>query len=94
MIERQPERPCLLVAALGAPPARNELPPVATRWVIGRKADVVAAVAGGLLSMDDACKRYGLTLGELASWQSAVERFGIKGLRVTQGQYYRDLPQD
>ena len=35
--------------------------PDTKRWVIRRKAEVVAAVRGGLLSLDEACDRYQLT---------------------------------
>ena len=53
---------------------KDDLPPPNTRrWVIRRKAEVVAAVHGGLLSLDDACKRYALTVEEFAAWQRAVE---------------------
>jgi hypothetical protein len=46
----------------------HDLPPAATRrWVPRRKAEVVAAVEGGLLTLDDACARYRLTLEEFAS---------------------------
>jgi hypothetical protein len=64
--------------------------PSTTRWVPRRKADVVAAVEGGLLSLDEACERYNLTLEEFASWQRSIERAGLAGLRVTQVQRYRD----
>ena len=48
----------------------DSLPPVdTTRWVVRRKAEVVAAVNGGLLSVDEACARYSLTLEEFAGWQ-------------------------
>ena len=47
----------------GSPLTLADLPPPGTRrWVIRRKAEVVAAVRGGLLSLDDACKRYTLTV--------------------------------
>lgn len=62
-----------------------------TRWTIRRKAEVVAAVRGGLLGYEEACTRYDLTLEEFASWQRAVERSGMQGLRVTRTQHYRDL---
>jgi Protein of unknown function (DUF1153) len=53
---------------------KEDLPPANTkRWVIRRKAEVVVAVRGGLLSLDDACKRYRLTIEEFAAWQRAVE---------------------
>ena len=42
----------------GSPLTLADLPPPNTkRWVIRRKAEVVAAVRGGLLSLDEACKR-------------------------------------
>ena len=47
----------------GSPLTLADLPPPGTkRWVIRRKAEVVAAVRGGLLSLDDACRRYTLTV--------------------------------
>jgi hypothetical protein len=54
----------------GSPLTIADLPPPSTRrWVIRRKAEVVAAVRGGLLSLEDACSRYTLTVDELLSWQ-------------------------
>jgi hypothetical protein len=51
----------------------------------------VAAVNGGLLTIDEACERYRLTLEEFVSWQRAVDRAGLAGLRVTRLQHYREL---
>ena len=48
-----------------------------------RKAEVVAAVRGGLLSLDEACKRYSLTIDEIVTWQRLIERHGLPGLRTT-----------
>jgi Protein of unknown function (DUF1153) len=62
--------------------------PNTTRWVIRRKAEVVAAVRGGLLSLEDACSRYGLSSDEVLSWQHRVDRFGMAGLRTTRTQFY------
>ncbi len=59
------------------------------RWVIRRKAEVLYAVRGGLLTVDDACKRYNLTLEEFLSWQKSVDRYGMAGLRTTRIQNYR-----
>src|SRR6478752_3462298 len=64
--------------------------PKATRWVATRKAVVVAAVRGGLLSLDDACQRYRLTPDEFLSWQTQVDRYGLSGLRATHLQTYRE----
>jgi len=74
----------------GSPLTIADLPPADTkRWVIRRKAEVVAAVRGGLLSLDDACKRYTLTVEEFLSWQRSIERHGLAGLRATRVQQYR-----
>jgi hypothetical protein len=68
------------------------LPPTSTKWWNARrKAEVVAAVEGGLLTETQACERYQLSLEELAAWQCAIERSGWDGLRVTRLQYYRAL---
>ena len=75
----------------GSPLTIADLPaPGTKRWVIRRKAEVVAAVRGGLLSLDDACKRYTLTVEEFLAWQHAIDRFGLAGLRATRVQQYRN----
>ena len=92
MIENQDIRPSMVIGPLGEPLTVDSLPaPGTTRWVVRRKAEVVAAVNGGLLSIDEVCDRYGLTLEEFAGWQRAVDRSGMQGLRVTRIQHYRDL---
>ena len=60
-----------------------DLPSADTRrWVVRRKAEVVAAVRGGLLSLDEACSRYALSSDEILSWQDGIDRFGLAGLRT------------
>ena len=62
-----------------------DLPPADTRrWVVRRKAEVVAAVRGGLLSMEEAWERYSLTPSEVLSWQSSFDLYGLQGLRAAQ----------
>jgi hypothetical protein len=79
-----------VIGPTGAPLTINDLPPPNTqRWVIRRKAEVVAAVRGGLLSLDDACERYGLTNEEFLAWQQSIDRYGMPGLRTTRIQQYR-----
>lgn len=74
----------------GSPLTVADLPPADTkRWVIRRKAEVVAAVRGGLLSIDEACAKYTLTVDEFLSWQRSIERHGLPGLRATRVQDYR-----
>ena len=66
-----------------------ELPPPDTkRWTVRRKAAVVQAVRIGMISLLEACLRYGLSVEEFLAWQRAVERHGIPGLRV-----YRDTDE-
>tara|TARA_Y100001970_G_C13627794_1_gene552693 strand:- start:15 stop:284 length:270 start_codon:yes stop_codon:yes gene_type:complete len=69
----------------------SDLPPSNTkRWVIKRKAIVVDAVKSGVLSLDEACTKYSLSLEEFFSWQEAMEKHGSRGLRATRIQYYRN----
>ena len=50
MIENQKIRPAQVIGPLGEPLTLATLPPAGTtRWVVRRKAEVVAAVNGGLL---------------------------------------------
>jgi hypothetical protein len=68
----------------------RDLPsPDCTRWVVRRKAQVVLAVRGGLLSLEEALDRYGLTMDEFVAWRALWERHGLNGLRTTQMKTYR-----
>jgi hypothetical protein len=92
MIENQKFRAHAVIGPLGEPLTLDTLPPPGTtRWVIRRKAEVVAAVKGGLLSMEDACERYTISVEEFLGWQRSIERNGMPGLRVTRVQHYRAM---
>jgi Protein of unknown function (DUF1153) len=92
MLENQNFRPAQVIGPLGEPLTLDSLPPPqTTRWVVRRKAEVVAAVSGGLLTVDEACQRYSLSLEEFTGWQRAVDRSGMPGLRVTRIKHYRDV---
>jgi hypothetical protein len=79
-----------VIGPLGKPLTFNDLPPVDTqRWVPRRKAEVVAAVRGGLLSLDAACRRYNLSVEEFLAWQRAIDEHGLHGLRTTRLQLYK-----
>lgn len=54
-----------------------------------RKAVVVAAVEAGLLSLEDACGRYNLSVEELTAWRLALKEYGPAGLRTTKIHWYR-----
>ena len=66
-----------------------DLPPPQTRWVASRKAAVVDAVHYGLLSRDEAIRRYGLTVEEFEAWDQAFRQHGRNALKVTQLQKFR-----
>jgi hypothetical protein len=73
----------------------DDLPaPNTTRWVIRRKAVVVAAVRAGLITLEEACRRYTLSVEEFESWQRLIDSHGPAGLRVTRLQHYRDSNRD
>ena len=79
-----------VVGPTGTPLTLRDLPPVNTdRWVIRRKAEVVAAVRGGLLSIDEALNRYSLTAEEFGAWQQSIDKWGMQGLRTTRIQHYK-----
>jgi Protein of unknown function (DUF1153) len=85
-------RPANVIGPLGEQLTLNALPSSQThRWTARRKAEVVAAVDGGLLTFKEACERYSLSMEELTRWQSAIDRSGLSGLRVTRTQQYRNL---
>jgi hypothetical protein len=72
----------------------SDLPPPNTkRWVIRRKAEVVAGVRHGLISLEEACRRYKLSIEEFLSWQRLIESHGMAGLRATRLQDYRPNPK-
>ena len=72
---------------------RDDLPPPNTkRWVILRKAQVVAGVRSGLISLEEACQRYSLSVDEFLSWQSLFDAHGMNGLRATRLKKYRQQP--
>ena len=68
----------------GTPLDLRNLPESQTvRWVMRRKLEVLTAVRLGLLNIDDACKWYGISMEELLSWKSALDRFGPVGLHAS-----------
>ena len=71
----------------------GELPPANTkRWVVRRKAAVVAAVQAGKITLEEACRRYNLSEEEFRAWQRAYDAHGLPGLRATRLQQYRNPP--
>jgi hypothetical protein len=70
MLERlNIRRPARVIGADGRPLTLADLPLRDGRWSKQRKAQVVAAVRGDLISFDQAVRRYGLTPGEFVAWE-------------------------
>ena len=67
-------------------------PPDTKRWVTRRKAVIVNAVRAGVISLEEVCRRYELSVEEFLAWQRAIDTHGVPGLRVTRLQIYRDNP--
>lgn len=85
-------RPETVIGPLGQPMTLASLPPPETkRWIAHRKAELVAAVAGGLLTIEEVCERYAIEREEFASWQRGIEHLGLRGLWITRSQKHRDL---
>ena len=71
-------RPNCVIGPVGTILTSTDLPPPKTRrWVKRRKAEICCAVRGGLLSLDDACARYQLSVEEFLSWQRAIKRSSL-----------------
>lgn len=84
-------KPDAIVGPTGERLTLADLPPRSTkRWVIRRKAEVVAAVDGGLLSLEDARARYNLSEEEFENWRQMIMAHGLAGLRTTKVQQYRE----
>ena len=62
------------LGSAGSPPAAT------TRWTPRRKAEILAAVRQGLLSIEAAAAHYAITPEELLSWQGVLDREGLSGL--------------
>lgn len=79
-----------VIGPVGERLTKEELPSgTKLRWVARRKAQVVAAVEGGLLTAAEACTRYNLSPEELTSWRQIYGEEGLQGLRLRQIDAHR-----
>ncbi|MBV1862985.1 MAG: DUF1153 domain-containing protein [Rhodobacteraceae bacterium] len=92
MYIRKEPGPLFITLPDGRKLSRSDLPPKDTsRWVARRKARVVMAVVGGLITPKEACNLYDLSTDELDSWCIAAKKHGTAALRATALQKYRQL---
>jgi hypothetical protein len=62
----------------GSPLTLADLPPPTTRrWALSHKAKVVIAVEGGLISFQEACQRYRMSLEEFQAWEAELHLHGL-----------------
>ena len=95
MNSERPSRPNGVIGPTGKPLTVENLPPADTeRWVIRRKAEVVAAVRNGLIGQDDACERYRMSAEEFLNWEQLMVADGLRGLQVTRAHIYRRSQRD
>jgi len=94
MPDKHAPRAKYVIGPTGSPLSIADLPPPGAkkRWGARRKAEVVTAVRGSLLSLEEARNRYMLTVDEFLSWQYSVDRHGLAGLRSTRTKKYRQKP--
>ncbi len=90
MNSERPSRAEVVIGPAGQPLTVDNLPsPETKRWVMSRKADVVAAVRRGRIGRNEACDRYGISDEELLSWEQLIDAHGLRGLLTTRLQEYR-----
>jgi hypothetical protein len=90
MFLRKVDGPRAVTLPDGSIMTRADLPPPETRrWVASRKAAVVRAVRFGLITLEEAKERYGLSDEEFESWATAVAEHGEQALKATALQKYR-----
>jgi len=71
----------------------RDLPRRGTKcWATRQKAKVVVAVDNGLLSLDEACRRYAMSVEEFLTWQKAWRSEGESGLKATRNPAQRPGP--
>jgi hypothetical protein len=58
------------------------------RWTIRRKAEAIAAIAAGLITVAAAGERWQVSREELEDWQRLFAAHGLRELRATRVERY------
>jgi|ERR1700722_10247008 hypothetical protein len=69
---------------------QQPIPARPVRWMPQRKAEILAAVRRGSISLRQACDTYELSLEEFMTWQRGDALYGLAGLRATAAPQRRD----
>jgi len=81
-----------IIDSYGEQITKDMLPPATQlRWVSRRKAQVVCAIRGGLISRQEARDLYGISDDELFSWEKLLDEHGPAGLNATSIQRYQQI---
>ena len=67
--------------------------PGTKRWTPAWKAAIIEGVRGNLLTINEACKRYRLSIDEYRAWERDFDARGEPGLRSTRVGLYRKPPR-
>lgn len=84
-------RPGRVIGWDGKPVTLGDLPARDARWSKKRKAQIVAAVRGNLLSFDEARQRYGLSRLEFAAWENELLALAAERHRAREDREFRVL---
>jgi len=87
-------RPGRVIGWDGKPVTLNDLPQRDARWSKKRKAQIVAAVRGNLLSFDEAQRRYGLSRLEFAAWENELLALAAERHRAEECRDFRVLAHE
>lgn len=80
------------IESLGEPVTAETLPPAGTlRWMPHRKAQVVCAIRDGIITREEACRRYDISNAELFTWERLLDEDGIRALQITRAHRYRSV---
>ena len=74
-------RPREMLAIVESLTTEDPPPAGVERLTVRRKAEVVAGVFAGLISRDEAFRRYRLSTDEFLRWQRQLSNHGVLGLR-------------
>ena len=82
-MQERNKRGSYVVGPSGFALALESLPPFkGTRWVARRKAEIVLAVGGGIITLAEACERYAISSDEFLEWERALTQKGTIGLHA------------